>query len=94
MPATRLALGVSTTKWKWIGHQAVGMNLPSGFLTRLGQGLEKVLPIHVVQKDVFAAVATVHHMINGTGIFDSDFARHFRLMRSFLHASQPRNEPC
>ena len=77
-----------------VGHQAAGMNLSCGFLTRLGQGFEKVLPIHVIQKDVFAAVATAHHMINGIGIFDSDLARHFRDKRSFPRSHESRNEPC
>ena len=33
-------------------------------------------PVHLVQEDVIALVATAHHVIHGAGILHSHFARH------------------
>ena len=34
------------------------------------------MPVHIVQEDVIALVATAHQVIHGAGILDSHFARH------------------
>ncbi len=59
-----------------IAHQAVGMHLPASLLTRFGQGLEEVVPVHVVQEDVLAPVPTAQDMIDRAGILESEPARH------------------
>jgi hypothetical protein len=51
------------------------MRLESGLLARFSQGLEKILPVHIIQKNVFAPVPTAHQMANGANIFHSHFAR-------------------
>jgi hypothetical protein len=57
-------------------HQAKGMHQPVGPQTSFGEGLDEVMPIHVVEEDVIAPVATAHDMVHGDGILDSHFARH------------------
>ena len=52
------------------------VNLSPGLLTSLGQRLEEIVTIHIVEVDVFPAVAPAHHMVDGTGILDSRFSRH------------------
>ena len=54
-----------------ITHQAIRMHLPSGLLTSLGQGLEEIVPIHIAQENIFAAVSTAHYMVDGPSIFDA-----------------------
>jgi hypothetical protein len=41
------------------------MHLPSDFLTSLGQGLEEIVPIHIAQENIFAAVSATHYMVDG-----------------------------
>ncbi len=38
--------------------------------SRLGQGLNKVLPIHVISVNRLPPIPSAHEVINGTGIFD------------------------
>jgi hypothetical protein len=52
------------------------VNLPPGFLARLGQGFKKILPVNVVQENVFAPVTPIHHTVNGAGEPDPQLARH------------------
>ena len=47
------------------------MHLPAGFLACLGHGLEKVLPVNVVQENVLTPIPAAHDMINGSGELDS-----------------------
>jgi hypothetical protein len=54
-----------------ISHKAVGVNLPAGFLTSFGQRFEKVLSVHVINKDVLSSISPIHDVVNGTGILDS-----------------------
>ena len=54
-----------------IAHEAVGVHLPTGFLTGLSQGFEEVLPVHIVQVNVFPAVPAAHDVVNGSGVLDS-----------------------
>jgi hypothetical protein len=39
-----------------IGHEAIGVHLPIGFLGRSGQGFDEVLPVNVIQEDLLAPV--------------------------------------
>jgi len=54
------------------------MNLPIGFLARLGQRGEEQLPVPVIVEDGFPPVATVHPLINRTGILNAWLACHAR----------------
>jgi hypothetical protein len=59
-----------------IVHQAIGMNLPPGLLAGFGEGLEEILPVHIVEEDVLAPVTAAHDVVNGAWKFDSQFSRH------------------
>jgi hypothetical protein len=61
---------------KMVGHQAIGMHLPTGPLAGFGQRFNKPVTIRIVRKDSFAAVAAVHEMIDGAGILEAELARH------------------
>lgn len=52
------------------------MHLPCSFLAGLGQCLEKILPVHIVQENVLALVATAHDVVHGTGVLDAQLAWH------------------
>ena len=43
---------------------------------RLGQRLEKIVPVHVTQENVALAVRTTHHVVKGPWVLDSQLARH------------------
>ena len=75
-PRHQVGVGGFDHQMVMVAHQAKGMHLPIRLLTGLGQGLDEVMPVHVVQEDVLALVATAHHVIHGAGILDSHFARH------------------
>src|SRR3954466_483654 len=59
-----------------VAHQAKRMDLPIGLLTGLGQRLEEVVPVHIVEEDVVALVAAAHHVIHSPGVLKSKLARH------------------
>src|SRR5713226_3284176 len=59
-----------------VAHQAIGVDLPPGLLAGLGEGLEEIVPIHVVQVDLLAAIATAHDMVHRPGILDAHLTRH------------------
>jgi hypothetical protein len=61
---------------KMIGHQAIGMRQKAGLLAGLGQGLEKILPVHVVEENWFPAIPAAHDMVDRSGIFNAQLARH------------------
>ena len=64
-----------------IAHQAIRMNLPASLLACLGQRLEEVLSVHVIEVDVFAPIPTAHHMVHCTWIFHPQLARHETIPR-------------
>jgi len=49
---------------KMIAHQAIGMNLPGGFATRLGQGGQEQRPIAPTAEDGLPPIPSIHHVIN------------------------------
>ena len=59
-----------------VPHQAMRLHLESGLLTGPGQGLEKILPVHVASENILPAVPTPHDVINRPRIFHSQLARH------------------
>jgi hypothetical protein len=72
----KVGLGGFHHQVKVIGHEAIGMNLKTGLLARLGQGLEEILAIHIVQENVVPAVTPAHDMVNGARVLNSELARH------------------
>jgi len=75
IPATKLAWRLDD-QVKGVGHQAERMHLPIGLDAAFDPGFQKTLPIPVVLEDGLASVATVHHVINGSRVLDSQLARH------------------
>ena len=63
---------------KMVGHQTIRMHLPSTPDTRFPQRLHKALPVAIILEDRFASITTIHHVIDRSGILDSQFARHDR----------------
>jgi hypothetical protein len=59
-----------------VAHQTKGMHLPVGLLACLSQGLDEVVPVHVVKEDVLTLVSTAHHVIHRSWILESELARH------------------
>ena len=52
------------------------MHLPAGFLAHLSQRLDEILPVHVVQKNIFSPVAPAHEVIHRPWIFDPQLSWH------------------
>jgi len=73
-----------------VGHQTVGMHLPAGLLTRFGQGLEEILPAHVIQEYLLPAAASGHDMVYGAGVLKTELARHGRSLPKRGCVSNPR----
>ncbi len=87
-----IAEGFSGTKERWllsrtvpqgtvmsivmVAHQTESMDLPICLLTRFSEGFDEVVALHVVKEDVVPLIAAAHHVIDGTGIFDSHFPGH------------------
>ncbi len=59
-------------------------------LARFRQRPEKIVPVHILQKNALAPVATAHHMVNGTSIFHSHFARHANKTTAAFHEMQAK----
>jgi hypothetical protein len=62
-------------------HQAVGVDGKTRFLARLGQCLQEVLTIDIIQKNGFLAIPAAQDVINGPFLFDSELSRHERTLR-------------
>jgi hypothetical protein len=69
-PYDQIGLRGFEHEMKMIGHETIGVDLPAGFLAGLAEGKEKALTVEVVLENGFTAVAAIHHMIDGSGIFD------------------------
>jgi hypothetical protein len=51
-------------------HQAVGVDLKTGLLARFGEGLEKILAVHIIPEDRPFAICPAQDMVNwGVGEF-------------------------
>jgi hypothetical protein len=61
---------------KVIAHQAVSVNLKFRLQASFRQGLQEILPVHIVQEDSFSSIPATHHVIDGSRIFESQLARH------------------
>ncbi len=67
-----------------IGQQTRGMSQKAGFLPRPGWRLKKILAIHVVEEDFFAATATAHGVVNGPVIFNAPWACYGAIVTSLV----------
>jgi hypothetical protein len=61
---------------KMVGHQTISLHPPERFLARALQGAEKQFVIRFPVENGFAPVTPTHHVIECSGILDSEFARH------------------
>jgi hypothetical protein len=76
----QIGVGGFEDKMIVVAHQAIGMRLPAGPLAGLSQRLYEVMPIHVIEENVVALIATAHDVIHRSGILHSKLARHGRFM--------------
>ena len=65
---------------KMITHQTVGVYLPVTLRAYFSKSLDPKLAIRVAMDNCFAMIPAAHHVIDRTGIFDSDLAGHGRLL--------------
>ena len=59
-----------------IGHEAIGMNLPTGLDAGLTQRSQEALAVSVILENGFAAVAAIHDVIDRARILDSQLPSH------------------
>jgi hypothetical protein len=52
------------------------MNLPASLLACLGQRLEEVLTVHVIEEDVFTPIPAAHHACRAVGLAKADGTSH------------------
>lgn len=52
------------------------MNLKLRFLAGLSQCLDEVLPIDIVQEDIFTPITPLQDVVDGAQLLDLHFARH------------------
>jgi hypothetical protein len=61
---------------KMVAHQTIGTHLPVCLLTRFGKCLEEILPVHIILIDALSPVPSAHHMVDSSGIIDSQLPWH------------------
>ncbi len=61
---------------KMIQHETIGVNLPAGLGANFAQRGKEPFSVGVVVENRLAVVATIHHMINRTGIFQPQLPGH------------------
>ena len=59
-----------------IEHETKRVHLPIGFGADLSKRVEKAVIIGVIAEDGFAAIAAIHDVVNGAGIFDTQLPGH------------------
>ena len=52
------------------------MHLPARFLAGFGQCFDEILPVNVIHEYFLPPISPTHHIIDGTRIFDAQFAWH------------------
>ena len=52
------------------------MRLPPGSLAGLGQSLEKVVAVHVIQENVVSPIPSAHDVVHCAGVLDAQLVRH------------------
>src|SRR5437899_563783 len=84
----RKEMGEGRYQVEVVAHQAPRVNLPVGFFASLGQGLEKILPIHIIVIDPLTTIATAHDVVDHPGILNSQRPRHSSQLSSTDEACQ------
>jgi hypothetical protein len=52
-------------------QEAEGMHLPVSLLTCLGQRLQEILVVNLIQEDGLTPVTPAHEVVNGLRVFDA-----------------------
>jgi hypothetical protein len=76
-----------------VGHQAVGMPLPTGLPTWFGERFDKILPIKIIQVNALSPLTSAHDMVHCTRVLDAQLARHVAVIRSPVEFVNLQNEP-
>jgi hypothetical protein len=71
---------------KVIGHQNVSNKFDTESFTAIGQGINKSTAVSVIDKDILATIAPVHHMVIGARILDSQRSCHKILFTHFMNS--------
>jgi hypothetical protein len=72
----------------------IGMNQKAGFQACLGWRFKKILAIHVIEADFFAAIATSHGVVNGLVIFNAPFACHGAIVTGLVANVKHKTTHC
>jgi hypothetical protein len=57
-------------------HQAIGMDLPAGFLAGIAQRSEEGLTIFVIKEDRLTPISTAHQVVDGSRKLNAQRSRH------------------
>ena len=93
-PVHEIGVGCFNHQVEMIAHQAIGMDLETGFRAGFGQRFEEIVAINIGFVDVLLAVATAHDVVDGAGILDSELSWHGPDDASAPAGSQPRKLQC
>ena len=63
---------------KMIAHEAVRMDLPTGFFAYFSKRFQEAFAVEVIQKDGLTPVAAIHDMVNCAWVLESKFSGHAR----------------
>jgi hypothetical protein len=88
-PSHQVARRRLDDQMKVVLHQTIGMDREARLPARLGQGLDEIVAISLVQEDRLAPVAPAHDVINRSCIFHAHLARHDRILPSPLPSRKP-----
>src|SRR5436190_21409618 len=64
-----ISVGRLRNQMKMVRHKAIGMNLPTGFLTSGLQTFQEQTPIGVAAKNCLAPIPAIHHVVERPRIF-------------------------
>ena len=67
---------MSADQVEMVSHQTPGVDLPIGLGAGFGKGLKETPTAQIVVENGFAAVAPVHHVVDGSWILDTQLATH------------------
>ena len=74
-----------------IAHETIRMDLPAGLGAGFAEGGQESAMVEVILEDGLAAVATVHDVVDGAGIFDAEFTGHARQVADHCSDRQRKN---
>jgi hypothetical protein len=65
----KISAGRLRDQMKMVRHKAIGMNLPTGFLTSSLETFQEQIPIGVAAKNCLAPIPAIHHVVERARIF-------------------------